>query len=174
MTQSSTTEIAVGRIGKAHGVRGEALVQPWTDTPEERFVPGAVFRTEPLERGPLTVAEARNHSGKLVVRFVGVDSRNDIELLRGIVLVMDGAARPPIEDPDEFYDTDLVGLLVRLTDGSDVGPVVDVLHSAAGSVLAIDMAGREVLVPFRKSMVPIVDLATGSLVIDPPEGLLDL
>lgn len=166
--------VAVGRIGKAHGVRGDAFVEPWTDTPDERFVPGVLLSTEPAERGPLTVAETRDHSGKLVVHFEGVDTRNAIEELRGTVLVMPTAARPVIEDPDEFYDTDLIGLSVRTVAGDPLGPVTDVLHSTAGSLLAIEVAGREVLLPFLKQFVPTVDLAAGIAEVELPDGLLDL
>jgi 16S rRNA processing protein RimM len=168
------TDIAVGRVGRAHGVRGEAFVAPWTDTPDERFVIGALLRTEPAEHGPLRVAEAKNHSGKLVVRFDGITSRSAIEQLRGTMLLIDAATRSPIADPDEFYDTDLVGLSARDLTGATVGAVTDVLHSAAGSVLVIDLSGREVLLPFRKAMVPTVDLQAGFLVLDPPAGLFEL
>lgn len=169
--------VAVGRIGKAHGIRGDAFVEPWTDTPEERFAPGALLRTDPVERGPLTVAGTREQSGKLVVHFDGVDDRTAVEALRGTLLLVPAADRPPISDPDEFYDTDLIGLTVRTVAGRELGPVTDVLHSPAGSLLAVALtaeAGREVLVPFRLEFVPTVDLAAGIAEIDPPDGLLDL
>ncbi|MDQ1740515.1 MAG: rRNA processing protein RimM [Pseudonocardiales bacterium] len=166
--------VAVGRVGKAHGVRGDAFVEPWTDAPEERFSPGSRLTTEPAGRGPLTVESARDHSGKLVVHFAGVDDRNAVEALRGTVLLMPARARPVIEDPDEFYDTDLIGLAVRTVQGRQLGAVTDVLHSPAGSLLAIDVDGHEVLVPFRTEFVPVVDLAAGLAEIDPPDGLLDL
>ncbi len=166
--------VAVGRIGKAHGIRGGAFVEPWTDAPQERFVAGAVLGTEPAARGPLIVASARDHSGKLVVHFEGVDNRNAIEAIRGTVLVMAATDRPAIDDPDEFYDTDLIGLAARTVAGQTLGPVTEVLHSPAGSLLAIDWAGREVLVPFRKEFVPTVDVAGGLVEIAAPDGLLDL
>lgn len=166
--------VAVGRIGKPHGVRGASFVEPWTDTPEERFVPGAVMLTQPAERGPLTVAETRDHSGKLVVRFEGFESRDAIEAIRGTVLVVEAASRQPIDDPDEFYDTDLIGLLVRTVTGEPLGPVTEVLHSPAGSLLAIQVSGREVLLPFRSEFVPTVDLTAGIAEVDLPDGLLDL
>jgi 16S rRNA processing protein RimM len=166
--------VAVGRIGKAHGIKGDVFVEPWTDAPYERFVPGAVFDSEPAGRGPLTVETARDHSGKLVVHFDGFDDRNAAETIRGTVLVMPAAARPVLVDPDEFYDTDLVGLSVRTVSGQALGPVTDVLHSPADSLLSIDWAGREVLVPFRKEFVPTVDIGGGVIEIDPPDGLLEL
>ena len=166
--------VAVGRVGKAHGIRGDAFVEPWTDAPEERFTVGARLLTDPADRGPLTVAATRQHSGKLVVHFAGIDDRNAVEALRGTVLLVPTAARPVIEDPDEFYDTDLIGLAVRTVQGRRLGSVTDVLHSPAGSLLAIDVDGREVLVPFRTEFVPTVDLAAGIAEIDPPDGLLEL
>jgi 16S rRNA processing protein RimM len=166
--------VAVGRIGKAHGIRGDAFVEPWSDAPHERFVPGSVFETEPAGRGPLTVATARDHSGKLVVHFEGYDDRNAVETIRGTVLVMPAAARPVLDDPDEFYDTDLIGLAVRTVAGQELGPVTDVLHSPADSLLSIDWDGREVLVPFRKEFVPTVDIAGGFIEVDPPDRLLEL
>ena len=170
--------VAVGRVGKAHGVRGAVFVEPWTDAPEERFVPGARFTTEPPELGPLDVASARDHSGKLVVQFVGVDDRNAAERLRGARLTMPAGERPALEDPDEFYDTDLLGLRVRTVDGAELGVVDDVLHSPGGSILSVgSLLGsdeREILIPFRKAIVPVVDIAAGLIEVDPPEGLLEL
>ncbi len=171
---SPSDVVAVGRIGKAHGIRGDVFVEPWTDVPEERFVPGVRLTADPAERGPFTVASARNHSGKLVVHFEGVDTRNDAEAIRGTLLVMPAAARPVIEDPDEFYDTDLIGLSVSTVAGDPLGPITDVLHSAAGSLLSIDVAGREVLLPFRLEFVPRIDLAAGTAEVDLPDGLLEL
>jgi 16S rRNA processing protein RimM len=166
--------VAVGRIGKAHGIRGDAFVEPWTDAPDERFAAGVRLTTDPADRGPLTVESSRQHSGKLVVHFAGQDDRNAIEALRGTLLLVPAAARPPIEDPDEFYDTDLIGLAVRTVDGRQLGPVTDVLHSPAGSLLSVEVDGHEVLVPFRAEFVPTVDLAAGIAEIDPPDGLLEL
>jgi 16S rRNA processing protein RimM len=166
--------VAVGRVGRAHGVRGDVFVEPWTDAPEERFADGAVVYAGEQDRRPLTVAGTRSHSGKLVVHFAGLDDRTAVEPLRGSVLVVPAAGRPPLADPDEFYDSDLLGLAVSTVDGTPLGPVTDVLHSPAGSLLAVDWAGREVLVPFRREVVPTVDLARRVAVIDPPEGLLDL
>jgi len=166
--------VAVGRVGRAHGVRGDVFVEPWTDAPEERFADGAVVYAGEQDRRPLTVAETRSHSGKLVVHFLGLDDRNAIEAIRGLVLVVPAADRPALSDPDEFYDSDLLGLAVSTVDGTALGPVTDVLHSPAGSLLAIDWAGREVLVPFRREVVPTVDLVRRVVVVDPPAGLLEL
>ena len=166
--------IAVGRIGPARGVRGEVFVEPLTDVPDERFVPGAVLRTDPDTAGPLTVEAANSAGGKLVVRFAGVADRPAAEALRGIRLLIPVASRPTLDDPDEFYDTDLVGLTAVTVDGIDLGPVREVMHAAGASYLVLDADGRDRLVPFVSAIVPTVDLDAGRVVIDPPDGLLDL
>ena len=166
--------VAVGRIGSAHGLRGEVVVAPFTDQPEERFAPGAVLVAEPAEAGPLTVESSRWQGKRLVVRFAGVVDRTGAEALRGTDLLIAAADRPDLDDPDDFYDTDLIGLSAATVDGRALGPVRDVVHAPAADYLVIEVDGQERLVPFLAAMVPSVDLAGGTVVIDPPEGLLDL
>jgi len=166
--------IAVGRVGPPRGIRGETFVQPWTDVPAERFAPGAVLSTEPPEVGPLTVETSSLAGGKLVVRFAGVTDRGEAEALRGTSLFISAQERPPIEDPDEFYDTDLIGLSARTVGGEPLGPVTDVVHAGGASYLVVPVDGRDRLVPFVAAIVPIVDLTGGTVEIDPPEGLFEL
>jgi 16S rRNA processing protein RimM len=166
--------VAVGRIGPAHGVQGAVFVLPWTDDPDDRFAAGARLRTEPAAAGPLTVVSARDHSGRLVVRFDGVDDRERAAALRGVVLLVPAHARPPLDDPDDFYDTDLVGLRAETTDGTSLGLVTDIVHSTAADYLVVRIVERDVLVPFVAAIVPDVDVAAGVVRIDPPDGLLDL
>jgi 16S rRNA processing protein RimM len=167
-------QVAVGRIGPARGVRGEVFVEPWTDDPHDRFAPGRMLRTEPATAGPLTVTTSSLASGKLVVHFEGVMDREGAEALRGVQLVIDSAERPPLEDPDDFYDTDLIGLSARTVAGDELGPVRDVLHAGGADYLVVELDGKESLVPFVAAVVPVVDLATGVVEIDAPEGLFDL
>jgi 16S rRNA processing protein RimM len=166
--------VAVGRIGPARGVRGDVFVEPWTDDPQARFAVGSVLRTEPTEAGPLTVEFSSQASGKLVVHFTGVDDRAAAETLRGTELVIAASERPPLQDPDEFYDTDLIGLAARTVRGEDLGPVREVVHSAGADYLVVEVGGRERLIPFVAPVVPTVDVGNGIVEIDPPEGLFDL
>jgi 16S rRNA processing protein RimM len=166
--------VVVGRIGPPRGVRGEVFVEPWTDAPDERFAPGAVLRTEPDSAGPLTVESSSTASGKLVVHFAGVGDRPGAQALRGIQLVMPASERPSLDDPDEFYDSDLVGLAACTVDGGDLGPVTDVVHAAGTSYLEVHVDGRQRLVPFVTAIVPTVDLRARRIVIDPPDGLFEL
>jgi 16S rRNA processing protein RimM len=166
--------IAVGRVGPARGVRGEVFVEPWTDVPAERFAPGRQLLTDPVGAGPLTVESSSLGGGKLVVRFAGVEDRAAAEALRGVQLSIRAADRVPLEDPDEFYDTDLVGLRARTVEDEDLGPVRDVLHAGGATFLVVAIDGRDHLVPFVSAIVPTVDVAGGVVRIDAPEGLFDL
>jgi 16S rRNA processing protein RimM len=166
--------LCVGRIGRANGIRGDVYVEIRTDAPDERFAVGRVLATEPAERGPLQVRAARPHSGGLAVSFAGVGDRTAAEALRGTLLLVESTDLDPTDDPDEFHDTELVGLAACRSDGAALGEVTDVLHTAGGDLLVITSGDREVLVPFVRQLVPTVDVAAGRVVVDPPEGLLDL
>ncbi|MER7081654.1 16S rRNA processing protein RimM [Saccharopolyspora kobensis] len=169
--------LAVGRIVRPHGVRGELVVEVLTDSPELRFAPGSVLGTQRRgkDRGQnLTVAAARPHAGRLLLRAEGVDGREAAEDLRGVLLTVTTDVLEPTEDPDEFHDHQLVGLRAVEPSGAEIGEVREVIHTPAGELLALRTADdREVLVPFVVEIVPEIDLAAGKLVVDPPEGLLD-
>lgn len=173
-------ELVVGRVVKSHGVRGELVVEVRTDSPEERFAPGTrllgrIGKGNTARDREVTVEAARNHSGRLLVRLGGVGDRDAADALRGMLLLVDSDSLPEPEDPDEFHDHQLVGLRVLDTAGAGLGEVTEVVHTPGGELLAIRLAGgTDALVPFVLEMVPEVDLAAGTCVIDPPEGLLDL
>ncbi|MGH3530495.1 MAG: ribosome maturation factor RimM [Mycobacterium sp.] len=170
-------ELIVGRVVKAHGVTGEVVVEVRTDDPEIRFAPGAVLRAKGSDdrQRDYVVEAARAHGERLLVRFDGVVDRDAADALRGSVFVIDSGDLPTIDEPDTYYDHQLEGLRVRTTGGRDVGTVVEVLHTAAGELLAVDrdQAG-ELLVPFVSAIVTSVSLDTRTVEIDPPEGLLEL
>jgi 16S rRNA processing protein RimM len=167
-------DLVVGRIGHAHGVRGEVSVEVRTDDPDRRYAIGSTLATDPAERGPLTVAGARPHHGRLLVSFEGVSDRNTAEALRGTLLVVDAATAGGTAD-GEWWDHDLVGLTAVTTDGITLGTVADVVHVPGPPLLSIvNEDAREVLVPFVAEIVPEVDVAGGRLVVAPPPGLLDL
>ncbi|HVB44239.1 MAG TPA: ribosome maturation factor RimM [Streptosporangiaceae bacterium] len=169
-------QLVVGRVGRPHGLRGEVTVEVRTDDPDLRFAVGSVLATGQASRGPLTVAESRWHSGRLLARFAGCEDREAAEALRDTVLLVDSADLAPLADPREFYDHQLIGLRVVTTAGEQVGAVVDVLHYGQ-DLLVVGCegarAGTEVMIPFVAAIVPDVDVAAGTLVVDPPPGLLD-
>ncbi|MER5625161.1 MULTISPECIES: ribosome maturation factor RimM [unclassified Streptosporangium] len=165
-------QLVVGRIGRPHGLRGDVSVEVRTDEPDRRFAPGTALATDPASAGPLVVESRRWHSGILLVRFEGVSDRDHAEELRGTMLVIDSADIPPSDDPDEFYDHQLIGLAVVKPDGERVGEVSDVLHHGQ-DLLVVRRGKAEVYVPFVKALVPVIDLEKGILVVDAPAGLLD-
>lgn len=168
--------LVVGRIGKPQGIKGEVTVQVRTDDPDARFAAGATLLTDPAERGPLTVAASRWQNGRLMVAFEGVADRNAAEELRETLLQVDARTIPEPEGEDEYHDHVLRGMAAVLVTGEPLGEVVDVLHLPHGDVLVVRRTdnGAEVLVPFVKAMVPVVDVAARRVEIEPPEGLLDL
>jgi 16S rRNA processing protein RimM len=166
--------VVVGRIGRPHGVRGEVTVEVRTDDPDLRFVPGAALLTDPASRGPLTVVGARWHRDILLLTLEGIDSREVAETYRNTELLVPVADLPQLEDPEDFYDHQLVGLTARSTDDTVLGEVAAVRHEGADLLVVRRPEGGEVLVPFVTAIVPTVDLEGGFLVVDPPEGLLEL
>lgn len=170
--------LLVGIVTRAHGLRGELVVDVRTDSPEQRFAPGAVLQRAGVDGvglGVLTVEAARPHSGRLLVRFVEAPDRDAAEGLRGSRLLVDPAALPPPDDPDEFHVHQLEGLPAELADGTVVGTVRDVVHGPAGELLVLARPDApDALVPFVRAIVLTVDLDGGRVVLDPPEGLLDL
>lgn len=172
--------ITVGRVGKAHGIRGTVTIQVLTDEPESRFVAGSPIKTEPALPQPLIIAGLKWHSGRLLMDFEGITDRTAAESLRGTLLQVevDQFERP--EDPDEYYDHQLVGLNVRTVNGELLGTIAEISHLPAQDLLVVtpvaavnDSAGpkAEYLIPFVSAIVTSVDLETG-LVVDPPPGLL--
>ncbi len=170
----TTDTVVVGRIGRPHGVRGEVTVEVRTDDPDLRFAPGAVLRTEPTDRGPLTIAACRWHREVLLLAIDGVESREAAEELRNTELHVPVADLPALEDPNVYYDHQLVGLTARLPDGTELGTVSAVRHEGADLLVVRRVEGGELLVPFVTAIVPTVDVPGGVVVVDPPEGLLDL
>lgn len=166
--------VVVGRIGKPHGVRGEVSIQVWTDEPAERFAAGSTVLVQGSAR-VLSIDHAHWHGSRLLLGFVGVGDRDAAEALRGTVLEVDRPDDQVPADPEEFYDSALVGCQVVGVDGAPIGEVTEVVHLPGQDVLSVrsGVDGREVLVPFVQAIVPTVDLAARRVVIDPPSGLLD-
>jgi 16S rRNA processing protein RimM len=171
-------DLVVGRIVKAHGISGEVVVEVRTDDPDSRFTPGVALRGRAKGGAERTfsIDSVREHGGRLLVRLAGVADRSAADALRGTLFIVDTADLPVIDDPDEFYDHELEGLRVVTSDGAPLGAVTEVLHTAAGELLSVkaDSDGREVLVPFVSAIVTSVSRDTGTVVIEPPDGLLDL
>jgi len=170
------TQLRVGRLVKAHGLKGALKLELYTDDPDGRFVPGAVFTLQVPDSSPwfgktVTVREFRWMNSHPVVFFEGIDDRNAAESIVRAILWIDEDTDAPAED-DAWYDHQLVGLEV-VRDGEAVGRVIRVDHLPAQDLLIVKDGDREVLVPFVKAIVPEVDVAAGRLVVTPPAGLFE-
>jgi len=164
--------VEVGRIARAHGLRGEVRVVVVSDNPE-RFACGSILHARPgrvpagvePERTPLEIMRVRGDAGFLIVAFAGVEGRLQAEGLRGAVLEVPGASLPGLP-ADEYYLFELKGLEVRVETGSPVGVVARVVEYPSQEVLEIELAeGPNALVPFTHEAVPEVDLARGFITV---------
>ncbi|HEX5017204.1 MAG TPA: ribosome maturation factor RimM [Actinomycetes bacterium] len=166
--------VVVGRIGRPHGVRGDVTVEVRTDEPDRRFDDGVVLHSDRSGVPTLTVESHRWHSGRLLVHLRGIDDRTAAEALRGALLSVSVDPDELPEDPEEYYDHQLVGLTAVDPSGAAIGEVIHVVHGGQDHLVVRLPSGREAAVPFVEALVPDVDLAAGRVVIDAPEGLLDL
>lgn len=167
-------QLVVARIGRAHGIKGEVTVEVRTDEPELRLSPGAVLMTEPASAGPLTIETGRVHSGRLLLRFAGVKDRTGAEALRNTLLIaeVDPAELP--EEPDEYYDHQLMDLDVVLEDGTEIGRITEISHLPSQDLFIVERPdGTEVMIPFVEEIVAEIDLEEQRCVITPPPGLIE-
>jgi 16S rRNA processing protein RimM len=172
------TELRVGRLTKAHGLKGALKVELYTDDPAGRFTPGATFALQVPADSPwfgksLELAELRWYNQQPVAFFVGVEDRTAAEaLVKAILWVsLDPDALP--DEDDAWYDHQLVGLRV-VRDGTEVGRVARVDHFPAQDLLIVATPNGEVMVPFVSAIVPTVDVVSGTVTVTPPDGLFEL
>jgi 16S rRNA processing protein RimM len=169
-----TAMAVVGSIARAHGIRGQVIVNPETDFPELRFQPGAiVFAKRGASIDALVVTTARLQNGRPVIGLEGVETMNDAEALAGLEL------RVPIEElaplpAGTYYRHDLVGCAVITVRGEEIGTVESVEGTVGGSRLVVAGAKGEILIPLASEICRMIDVTARRIVIEPPEGLLDL
>jgi 16S rRNA processing protein RimM len=164
--------VAVGRVLRPHGVRGEVVVEVLSDVPA-RFQKGS--RVTGVREGapplPLTVAAGRVHKTGAVVRFEGYEDRDRAGELRGLDLEIPRSEVPKAE-PGTYYQFELLGCLCR-DHGAELGRVAEVVEDGGGVMLIVEGEGRRVPVPFVKEFLRRVDVAAGTIDLDLPEGLLE-
>jgi len=174
MTLNWASMALVGRIARPHGNRGEVIVNPETDFPEARFRPGEILYTR-REGGveALRVRGVRFHRGRPIVGLEGVET----------ITAAEGLANLELRIPSErlhalpagvFYRHDLVGCQVRTVAGMELGAVTSVVSGAGPDRLVVATTGEEIEIPLVAEICVRVDPATRTIVIDPPEGLLDV
>jgi 16S rRNA processing protein RimM len=159
--------ILMGRIGAAHGVKGEVRIASFAADPLAlgRYGPLATSRPGLF----LTVTAARPAGNVIVARLAGIEDRNAAEALAGVELFVDRDSLPAPDD-DDFYIADLIGLEARLTDGTVIGAVAAVPNHGAGDIIEVrdSRSGQTFLFAFTRQVVPELHVAEGYLVIDPP------
>lgn len=153
-------------------MRGEATIEVRTDDPDSRFAIGSTLQTDPSSKGPLTIRDARFHSGTLLLSFDGVDDRNAVEALRNVLLMADVNPEEANISDDDFHISQIIGCKVLDVSAQDWGVVTDVLHLPAQDTLVIDHGGKEILVPFVKAFVPTIDVKSKLIIVNDIEGLL--
>ncbi|HEU5208572.1 MAG TPA: ribosome maturation factor RimM [Longimicrobiales bacterium] len=178
--RSLPEHLVVGHLAKAHGTKGELFVWPLTDAPEDVFLEGMelVLGDEDgaldSAADPLVVEQSRPFKRGELVKFEGVDDRNAAELLTGRYVLAAREALAPLEE-DEVYYHELLGLTVVTEGGTQVGTVREVYEMEPSDMLEVKSSdGKLHLVPFSARIVRQVDVAGGRIVIDPPQGLLEL
>jgi len=169
-----TDLLLVGRVARAHGNKGQVIVNPETDSPQARLAEGNVLVVE--QRGTAIerrITAVRFQHGRPIVALDGVETMHDAEALAGAELKVAAASLPPLPG-NKFYRHDLVGCEVKDTAGRAIGRVVDVQGPLEQSRLVVESARGEVLIPMVEGICVSVDPAGKSIVVDPPAGLLEL
>lgn len=167
----------MGRLTKAHGLKGAIKVELYTDAPERRFVPGAVFSLQ-VPTGSewhgktLELNELKFYNSHPVAFFKGISDRSAAETLIKAILWIDQDLDEASDEEDAWFDHQLVGLRV-LRDGVEVGTISQIDHFPAQDLITVKTATGDVLVPFVKAIVASVDIEAGTMVVTPPLGLFE-
>ena len=166
--------VLVGRIARPHGLRGHVIVNPETDFVDERFAVGATLWMR-SDRGDeqLTVTASRVQNGRPVIAIEGYASIEDVERLAGLELRVPEETLAPLEH-GTYYHHQLVGCVVATMAGERVGVVARVEGGTAGTLLVVDGARGEVLIPFAEDICVAVNVDEKAIGIAAPEGLLEL
>ena len=176
MTDPGPRHLAVARLRKPHGLKGEVTLFPLTDDPATVLAPGRSVWVMDLAAtivgGPLEIERSRSYHRAWLIKFVGVESRDALEPLRGRFLAAP-ADQLPAPSGEEVYLHELEGFAVRLEDGTAVGLVSSMYEMPAGLLIEVQGPKREFLLPYKREFVRDVDRAGRRLTIAPPEGLLD-
>ncbi len=167
--------IALGVIRKAHGVRGEASVEAWTDSLERFTALTAVTLVSPDETStrPATVEAVRLHAGRALVKLAGIDSPEEVQTFRNWTIEIPEEAARKLE-PDEYFLHDLVGLTLVDNAGNERGKVVGVEETGGGLLLVVQGPKQRFDVPFATEICTKIDLASKTITVELPEGLEEI
>jgi 16S rRNA processing protein RimM len=167
-----TELVAVARVAKPRGIKGEVIADLLTDFPERFEGLETITAVMPdAGRHELTIEEHWFQSGRVVLKFLGVDSMDDAETLRNAEICVHEDEAVELED-DEFYDWELAGCTVETIDGETIGTVRELMRTGGTELLVVDGA-KEYLIPFAEAICAEVDIENKLIKVDPPEGLLE-
>jgi len=175
--QPPRTQLRVGRLTKAHGLKGALKVELYTDDPAGRFTPGAIFSLQVPAESPwhgktLELTELKFYNLQPVAFFKDVPDRTAAESLVKAILWVDQDMDASPDEDDAWFDHQLIGLRV-LRDGVEVGKISAIDHFPAQDLLTVDTPNGDVLVPFVKAIVESVDVKAGTMTVTPPIGLFE-
>jgi len=175
--QSNKSQLRIGRLTKAHGLKGGIKVEMFTDDPDGRFTPGAVFTLQVPTSSPwhgktIELSELKWYNSHAVAFFKDVPDRSVAETLIKAILWIDHDLTDLPDEDDAWFDHQLIGLAV-LRDGAKVGVVAQIDHFPAQDLLTVTTDNGDVLVPFVKAIVSSVDISAGTLTVTPPVGLFE-
>jgi 16S rRNA processing protein RimM len=167
--------IAIGIIRKAHGVRGEASVESWSDSPERFTEVSSVTLVSPDESSTrdVRIEAVRLHAGRALVKFAGIDSPEEVRLLQNWTVEIPSVDARKL-DADEYFLHDLVGLTLIDSDGTHRGKVIEIEETGGGLLLVVEGPKGRFDVPFAADICTKVDLEARTIAVNLPEGIEDL
>jgi len=171
----SGDRIALGVIRKAHGVRGEASVEAWSDSPERFEHVSSVTLVSPddSQTRDAVIESVRIHAGRALVKFAGIESPEEVQLLQNWTVEVPEAEARKL-DQDEYFLHDLVGLTLIDAEGTARGKVSEIEETGGGVLLVVDGPRGRFHVPFAADICTNVDLAAKTITVSLPEGIEDL
>lgn len=164
--------VAIGEVAGSFGIRGELKIAPLTDFPDRFARTATVYLGE--DHVPYQVVRAHPHKQHILLALAGVKDRDAAERLRGLRVWIPAPELTPLA-ADQFYLHDLIGLRVRHVDGRDLGAIADVIATPGADLFLVRGTpnGQDVLLPAVKAFIKAVDLAAGTVLVDPIPGLFD-
>ena len=165
--------VAIARVARPHGIRGEVTADILTDFPE-RFegLEAVTAKLADSGRAELKIERFRFHQGRVMLKFAGIDTVETAEQLRNAEICIDEADAVELE-ADEYFDWELAGCSVLTLAGEELGTVAEVMRTGGTEILVIRGGEKEFLVPFAEAICPEVDIENKRIVVDLPEGLLE-
>ncbi len=165
--------LAVARIGRPHGIKGEVTVETLTDRPQERFLEGVTLECDSALHKSLEISRVRVHQGIWMLTFAQVSDRSEAERLRNSRLYAEVDVDEVDSDEESHHVEQLKGLKVESTSGQEIGLVIEVENLPGQDLLKVETAKGERLIPMVQQFIEEIDLERGRIVVNVPEGLVD-